>query len=186
MLLVHDERAKQKKVVILRESWFDSPCNKDLYIHLIGDFGANGHCVVDDSHNMVILHPDHLVSATVVADSISCQRRAVLQDRIKNSGDIGKPQIFGNIFHEVFQEAMKVNQWDTASLKSLVELVIVKHIEELYLIRMSIVEAVEYMMSKVPAMMSWAERFLRSQPIVSIPRAILMLPFANVRLFHLV
>ncbi|KAH8422669.1 bifunctional ATP-dependent DNA helicase/ssDNA endodeoxyribonuclease DNA2 [Aspergillus melleus] len=164
VLLVHDERTKQKKVVILRDSWFDSPCNKDLYIHLIGDFDANGHCVVDDSHNMIILHPDHLVSATVVADSVSCQRRAVLQDRIKNTGDIGKPQVFGNIFHEVFQEAMKTNQWDTASLRSLVEIVAVKHIEELYLIHMSIAEAVEYMMSKVPAMVSWAELFLKSQP----------------------
>ena len=166
---MHDERTKQKKVVILRDSWFDSPCNKDLYIHLIGDFDTNGHCVVDDFHNMIILHPDHLVSATVVADSVSCQRRAVLQDRIKNTGDIGKPQVFGNIFHEVFQEAMKTNQWDTVSLRSLVEIVAVKHMEELYLIHMSIAEAVEYMMSKVPAMVSWAELFLKSQPSVSIP-----------------
>lgn len=172
MLLVRDERTKQNKVIILRESWFDSPCNKDIYVHLIGDFDTNGHCVVDDSRNMIILHPDHLVSATVVADSVGCQRRAVLQDRIKNTGDIGKPQVFGNIFHEVFQEAMKTNRWDTTSLRSLVENVAVKHIEELYLIHMSIAEAVGYMMSKVPAMMSWANRFLKSQPSVSLLNAI--------------
>lgn len=166
MLLVQDERNKDKKVVILRESWFDTPCSKDLYIHLIGDFDATGQCVVNDTHNMVILHPDHLVSATVVADSIGCQRRAVLQDRIKNSGDIGKPQVFGNIFHEIFQNALKLNQWDMATLQSLTESVAVKHIEELYLIRMSIPEAVAYVMGKIPAMKTWAGVFLKSTPDV--------------------
>lgn len=167
MLLVQDEKSAQKKVVILRESWFDSPCCKDSYIHLIGDFDTAGHCIVNDSHSMIILHPDHLVSATVVADSIGCQRRAVLQDRIKNTGDIGKPQVFGNIFHEVFQEAMKANQWDISSLRCLVELVIVKHIEELYLIHMSIPEAIDYVMGKIPALMSWADTFLKAKPTVS-------------------
>ncbi|UCK57483.1 hypothetical protein AFCA_000403 [Aspergillus flavus] len=113
---------------------------------------------------MIILHPDHLVSATIVADSIGCQRRAVLQDRIKNTGDIGKPQVFGNIFHEVFQEAMKANQWDISSLRSLVEMVIVKHIEELYLIHMSIPEAIDYVMGKIPALISWADTFLKEKP----------------------
>ncbi|GAB1216875.1 hypothetical protein ATERTT37_006094 [Aspergillus terreus] len=165
VLLVQDERSKLKKVVILRESWFDTPCSKDLYIHLIGDFDTAGQCVVNDSHNMMILHPDHLVSATVVADSIGCQRRAVLQDRIKkNSGDLGKPQVFGNIFHEIFQEALKLNQWDMTTLRTLTESVAVKHIEEIYLIHMSIPEAVDYVMSKIPALKSWAELFLRSKP----------------------
>jgi DNA replication ATP-dependent helicase Dna2 len=164
VLLVQDERTKIKKAVILRESWFDSPCSKGAYIHLTGNFDAAGQCIVDDAHNMIILHPDHLISATVVADSISCQRRAVLQDRIKNSSDISKPQVFGNIFHELFQEAMKVNKWNLSSLRALVEAILVRHVEDLYLIQMSIPEAIEYMMSRVPALKTWAEVFLRTTP----------------------
>ncbi|BCR95882.1 bifunctional ATP-dependent DNA helicase/ssDNA endodeoxyribonuclease DNA2 [Aspergillus luchuensis] len=164
VLSVQDERTKEKKVVILRESWCECPCVKESYIHLIGDFDATGHCIVDDSRNMVILHPDHLVSATVVADSISCQRRAVLQDRIKYTSDLGKAQVFGNIFHEVFQEAIKLNKWDTNSLRTLIEGVTVKRIEDLYLIRMTIPEAVEYIMSRIPGVQAWAERFLRVKP----------------------
>ena len=167
MLLVQDERTKERKGVILRESWCESPCVKQSYIHLIGEFDARGQCIVDDSNNMVILHPDHLVSATVVADSISCQRRAVLQDRIKFTSDLGKAQVFGNIFHEVFQEAITVNTWDTDSLRSMIEAVTAKRMEDLYLIRMSIPEAVEYVMSRIPGVQAWAERFLRAKPNVS-------------------
>lgn len=116
---------------------------------------------------MIILHPDHLVSATVVADSVSCQRRAVLQDRIKNTGEIGKPRVFGNIFHEIFQEALKINKWDDASLRSLIDTVTQNHIEELYLIGMSLAEAVEYAMGGMPELKAWAELFLRTKPGVS-------------------
>lgn len=118
---------------------------------------------------MVILHPDHLISATVVADSIDCRRRAVLQDRVKVFGELGKPQVFGTLFHEVFQEALKANRWDTESLRSLTESVLRRHVEELYAIKMSIPEAVEELMSKIPGVQAWADALLQVKPKVSMP-----------------
>lgn len=166
MLLVEDEKSRGRKVIILRESWFDTPCSKESYIHLVGDFDATGQCIVDNSHNMIILHPDHLISATVVADSVDCQRRAVLQDRVKVFGLLERPQAFGVFFHEVFQEALEANQWDTDSLRSLVENVMQRHVEELYSIHMSVPEAVETVMSKMPSIQAWADVFLRVEPRV--------------------
>ncbi|OQE20661.1 hypothetical protein PENFLA_c016G02506 [Penicillium flavigenum] len=163
-LLVEDERTRERKTITLRESWFDTPCSKDSYIHLVGDFNAAGQCVVDNLNHMIILHPDHLISATVVADSIDCQRRAVLQDRVKVIAALERPQAFGVFFHEVFQEALKANQWDMESLKTLVETVMGRHIEELYSIQMSVPEAVEYLMSRMPAVLDWADAFLHLKP----------------------
>ncbi|KAJ6189407.1 hypothetical protein N7519_004315 [Penicillium mononematosum] len=163
-LLVEDERTRERKTISLRESWFDTPCSKDSYIHLVGDFNAAGQCVVDNLNHMIILHPDHLISATVVADSIDCQRRAVLQDRVKVIAALERPQAFGVFFHEVFQEALKANQWDMESLKTLVETVMGRHIEELYSIQMSVPEAVEYLMSRMPAVLDWADAFLHLKP----------------------
>ncbi|BDD58467.1 hypothetical protein MAP00_003745 [Monascus purpureus] len=113
---------------------------------------------------MVILHPDHLISATVVADSMSCQRRAILQDRIKVFGEIEKPQFFGIVFHEVFQEAMKTNKWDTDSLRSLVENILLRHLEDLYGVHMNVPEAVDYAMSRIPDLRAWANAYLRTKP----------------------
>ena len=115
---------------------------------------------------MIILHPDHLISATVVADSTDCQRRAVLQDRVKVIAALERPQAFGIFFHEVFQEALKANTWDMDSIKSLVENIMSKHVEELYSIQMSIPEAVEYIMSRIPAVLDWADTFLHVKPQV--------------------
>ncbi|KAJ5595380.1 uncharacterized protein N7459_001588 [Penicillium hispanicum] len=164
VLWVEDEKAKARKVIILRESWLDTPCSKDSFIHLVGDFTASGQCIVDNSSNMIILHPDHLISATVVADSIDCQRRAVLQDRVKVISELEKPQVFGVLFHEIFQEALKANQWDTGSLRSLVETILRRHIEELYSIKMSVPEAVEHIMGKISSVQAWADVFLCAKP----------------------
>lgn len=151
---------------MLRESWFDTPCSKDSYIHLVGDFDVTGQCIVDNSHNMVILHPDHLISATVVADSIDCQRRAVLQDRVKAFGALEKPQAFGMFLHEIFQEALKANQWNTEALRSLVETVMQRHVEDLYAIQMSIPQVVEEIMGKIPTIQAWADVFVQTKPQV--------------------
>ncbi|KAL1964671.1 hypothetical protein VTN77DRAFT_6697 [Rasamsonia byssochlamydoides] len=164
VLSVEDEKTGDKKVIILRESWFDSPCTKNSYIHLIGDFDSRGQCIVDNSNNMIILHPDHLISATVVADAIGCQRRAVLQDRIKATADISKAQVFGHILHEVFQEAMKANRWELDWLRTMVEEVLVRYVESLYAIHISMIDAVEYVMSKIPELKAWADMFLRAKP----------------------
>ncbi|KAJ5280981.1 Dna2/Cas4 domain of unknown function DUF83 [Penicillium angulare] len=164
VLSVEDQRTSVRKVIVLRETWFDTPCSKDSSIHLVGDFDPSGLCVVDNASHMIILHPDHLISATVVADSIDCQRRAVLQDRIKAFSQLERPQVFGTIFHEVFQEALKANLWDTKSLRSLVDTVLKRHIEDLYAIQMTVPEATENVMSKIPTVQAWADVFLHAKP----------------------
>ncbi|CAI7630725.1 unnamed protein product [Penicillium bialowiezense] len=164
VLLVEDEKTRARKVITLRESWADTPCDKDCFVHLVGEFDHGGRCVVDNANNMIILHPDHLISATVVADSTDCQRRAVLQDRVKVHAAVERPQAFGTFFHEVFQEALQANTWDMESIKLLVENIMKKHVEELYSIKMSIPEAVEYIMSRIPAVLDWAGTFLHVKP----------------------
>lgn len=151
---------------MLRETWFDSPCSKDSFIHIIGDFDPSGQCVVDNSKNMVIVHPDHLISATVVADSFSCIRRAVLQDRVKATSEANAPQVYGHILHEIFQKAMAENRWDMAWLKKTINHVLDKYLEGLYEIKIEVDEAVAYLTSKMPLLREWANVFMKYAPSV--------------------
>lgn len=154
------------KKIYLRQSWYDTRCTDGSYVHVIGHFNAQQICVVDDNHNMLILHPDHLISALVVADSFGCLRRAVLQDRIKATSDPSPPQTYGTILHEIFQEAMKANRWDTDWLNNAIDMIVAQHIEDLYAIKLSIPQAVEHMRSKMPELQSWAGVFVKARPSV--------------------
>ena len=115
---------------------------------------------------MVILHPDHLISSTVVADSFSCTRRAVLQERIKATSAPGPPLVYGTILHEIFQAAMIANRWDSQWLNDLITATATRHLEDLYTIQLQVPQAIEHLKSKMGELQSWAEVFISSQPKV--------------------
>ena len=150
----------------LREDWLETPVTVKAFAHVIGTFDRRGECIVDNNANMIILHPDHLISATVVGDSFGCTRRAVLQDRIKAANDCSAPMLYGTILHEIFQSAMLANRWDTEWLDDIIEQIATRHLEDLYAIKVQISDAAEYLKSKMPELQAWAELFVSSQPNV--------------------
>ena len=158
--MVNDELTKLCKAISLRQSWVDTPCTPGSYVHFIGQVDHAGQCLVDDVQGLLILHPDHLLSATVVADSFSCTRRAVLQDRVKATGDTSQPQIYGSLLHEIFQEAMKANRWDTEWFDSTIERIAVRYLEKLFEINVELPPAINHLKSKVIALQNWAEVFV--------------------------
>lgn len=166
MLLVQNEKTKLKKAITLRGYWFESPCTPGSYVHLIGDFDQHGQCIVDDSQNLLIIHPDHLISATVVADSFSCTRRAILQDRVKATSQISEPTVYGSILHEVFQEAMKANLWDTESMTLIIETIATRYLESLFELNIALARAVDHLKSKAVNLQAWADVFVNVKPKV--------------------
>ncbi|KAJ4266402.1 DNA replication endonuclease-helicase Dna2 [Fusarium torreyae] len=164
ILLIQADGSKDVRTVHLRGSWFDTPAHADSYVHVIGDFTARGQCVIDDAQNLLILHPDQLISATVVADSFGCMRRAVLQDRVKATSPPTPPLIYGTILHEIFQEALLTNKWDLPFLCGVIDRITEKHVEDLYTIKVGLPSAREHLQSKMTELSYWAGAFVSSQP----------------------
>ncbi|CAG8972787.1 hypothetical protein HYALB_00007712 [Hymenoscyphus albidus] len=163
ILFLEVENTKTTVFVNLRGDWQHTPVTVKAYVHVIGSFHKS-QCIIDDEKNMLILHPDHLVSATVVADSFGCTRRAVLQDRVKATGDAAPPMVYGTLLHEIFQQALVANRWDSEWLEEVIESVATMHVEDLYTIKIQIPHAIEYLKSKMPELQAWAELFVSSQP----------------------
>ena len=61
---------------------------------------------------------------------------------------------------------MKENRWDLSTLNETIDRVLVKHVESLYEINVSMQEATEYLQSKMPAVKAWSEAFLLATPSV--------------------
>lgn len=175
VLLVREERTKLSRAITLRQSWIDTPCFHGAHINLIGHFDRFGQCIVDDTQHLLILHPDYLVSATVVADSFSCTRRAVLQDRVKATGDSSEPQVYGSILHEIFQEAIEANRWDDKWLKNTIEIIANRYLERLFEIGVGVPRAVDHLKSRVIEMQTWAEVFVATKPKVIL--IVVIIPF---------
>ncbi|KAF4595840.1 DNA replication factor Dna2 [Ophiocordyceps camponoti-floridani] len=164
MLIIQADGSKAARTVHLRGAWFDTPAHTESYVHVIGKFSAKGQCFVDDAQNLLILHPDQLLSATVVADSFGCMRRAVLQDRVKATSEATPPLVYGTILHEIFQEALLANSWDLAFLSGVINRKVEEHVEDLYRIRIGIAAATEHLLSKMTELSYWAKAFVSAAP----------------------
>ncbi|EKG19182.1 DNA replication factor Dna2 [Macrophomina phaseolina MS6] len=164
VFLVEDERTKKLKAITLREAWYDTPCEKGSYVHVIGDFTSGGQCIIDNDNNMIILHPDYLISATTIGDSFSCMRKAVLQDRIKATSDANESAMVGTILHELFQEALKANCWDHEWLVDLIQRIIPRKFETILEIGLTFEHVVDRLVSKIPQIQGWARIFVKARP----------------------
>jgi DNA replication ATP-dependent helicase Dna2 len=154
------------KTAKLRQSWFDTPCSPKSYVHIIGQFDYTGQCIVDNAQNMIILHPDHLISATSVADSFGCLRRAVLQDRVKATGQASPPMFYGTLIHEIFQEALKLNAWDLETLEGILTSLLPRCYESMVELSLNTNQIREYLTPKLLEMGSWANLFVQKIPQV--------------------
>ncbi|EFY91275.1 putative DNA helicase [Metarhizium acridum CQMa 102] len=164
ILIIQADNSKVTRTVHLRGAWFDTPANTNSYVHVIGSFSARGQCIVDDAQNLLILHPDQLVSSTVVADSFGCMRRAVLQDRVKATSEASPPLVYGTMLHEIFQEALMANQWDLPFLSSIIDKITENHVEDLYTIKVGLPSAKEHLLSKMTELSCWAKAFVAPKP----------------------
>lgn len=176
LLLAETERTSRTTAITLRDSWAMTSVSTGSIIHVALKHSspeaaplssALGQITVTDDENspLLILHPDHMLSATTVADSFDCIRKAVLQVRIKATGETSKPMVYGKILHEIFQQALSAHQWDSVFLSGLVEKTIQTHVEGLWELGMQdTVLAVEEITAKMGELAVWANLFVATEP----------------------
>lgn len=137
---------------------------------------------VDDAQNLLVLHPDTLVSGTAVADSFVCLRKSVLSGRnprgLGVAGVVSKAALQGSMIHNLFQ-AILVQAGDAAeregsgedvdcedgplgvfTVAATVEDVISAHRMDLYSADLTEAHARTMLNSSLPAVLEWVGAFL--------------------------
>lgn len=151
-----------ERTIYLHEDWYYVNAEAGDIVHVIGQGN-----IIDNASGMLIVNPDFLVSSTTVADSFCCTRRAVLQDRVKATGDISKPLVYGSILHELFQKALAANDFTHKFLRESIDVLLVQHIEQLYILKEEVPVAKEYLRSRIEMIQYWANLFISVKPKVS-------------------
>ncbi|RHY27903.1 hypothetical protein DYB32_007175 [Aphanomyces invadans] len=105
-----DDATEATITIVLRDDWFDTPLQVGDTFHFILTMPVVGPpptpLVADNRAHRIILHPDILVSPTTVTASMSCSRRAVLQQTLTMQRNAGPVGLIGTLKHELFQKAL--------------------------------------------------------------------------------
>ncbi|EPX71066.1 DNA replication endonuclease-helicase Dna2 [Schizosaccharomyces octosporus yFS286] len=131
-IVLYNESDEILKQVFLREDWLDTPVYIGDLVYLEAEFNSLREAIIDNSKGFVIVHPKLLLSATAVAESFSCMRKAALSDRVVNYGLPTKPTVAGNILHDLFQSALKDQENAVTNINSILEDSIKKYMIDIY------------------------------------------------------
>jgi len=74
--------------------------------------------------------------------------------------------LYGTLLHELFQEALKINRWDTDFLLEIIDKLLPSKFETILEISSTCEEVKAHLSSKLPELQSWAKLFVRAEPRV--------------------
>ena len=156
---VMDERTDMEKIVVLRDDWTELVPQTGDYIHVKSPTQNEPTILIDAESGILILHPDHLISVTTIAESFSCVRKSILQTRAK-ARDVNIYMIFGVILHELFDEALRQKDFSTAFLHKHCKKLVSGFVDELWALQKSENEVFQMLKPSVASMQDWSSQFL--------------------------
>ncbi|CAM0138530.1 DNA replication endonuclease-helicase Dna2 [Umbelopsis sp. WA50703] len=164
VLYLLDEKTNTEHTVKLRQDWVHTEVSCGDTVHVISPNIRAVTTVIDNISNLIIVHPDTLISSTAVSDSFICIRKAVLRDRIRDLADFNEALVHGNILHRVFQNTILSQDFSVDNLQKEIAETVASHLDQLYAIGQSDQTAILILERFITSMQAWAAKYLTSQP----------------------
>ncbi len=134
------------------------------YIHVTGVVDQSEITIDNSSATLVILHPDTLISATHVADAFECQRKAILQTRVRASGEASKYMVYGNIVHRLLQMGLTLKNFSIPFLSQALTQIISESTEDLYQCNIDESTAISALQEHIGTLSKWGSEFVGRPP----------------------
>ncbi|KAL5490161.1 DNA2 [Sanghuangporus weigelae] len=164
-LHVYAEDKSNRKTIVLLDDWVETAVNTGDILNIIGSFSPKDNTIVISSkHNMLVQHPDILVTATSIANALHCPRRSLLSLMVHSSSDKTPSLIWGSMLHEIMQRCLSTQRWDVSSIESFIDESIQKNLMEFVQIDVGVDEAKIEISKRAGGLKVFGERFLGETP----------------------
>ncbi|KAJ3680646.1 hypothetical protein LUZ60_016924 [Juncus effusus] len=167
ILRLLNEQSGNERALYLCDDWFYSLVGPGDTVNVIGEFNEKGKCIVNRAENLVILHPDILLSGTRVASSFTCSRRAVLDERLKNSEN-SIHALIGILLHQIFQAGLVKKFPSVNFLEERAKEILKKNLESLYACGASEKDVLSTLTETIPRMLNWFDCFMKDSQNVTV------------------
>ncbi|XP_026406713.1 DNA replication ATP-dependent helicase/nuclease DNA2-like isoform X2 [Papaver somniferum] len=162
VLRLLNEKNGEERTLHLHDEWFNSVVGPGDTVHVVGEFDNQGKCVVDHSNNLLIVHPEILLSGSQVSTSFNCARRAVLDERLKRN-EYSVAPLVGVLLHEIFQAGLVKEHPTKEFLEEYARVVLHKNLESMYACGVNENEIHRKLIDAIPKLLTWFRSFKNLQ-----------------------
>ena len=139
-------------------------------VNIIGEWDgsiAGTHAItLSSKENLLIHHPDHLITATTLSRGAVCRRKSLIVDLVRTTTDVRESTVLGHILHEVMQTCLNEDRWDTKFIDDEIEEVSRRKLPELMRIEMSVEQMIEKVKDHAVGLEDFSRRFIGKTPKV--------------------
>lgn len=153
--------------IIVRDFWVDLDFKPLDIIHIVTDNESDDFSLVDKEHNLLIWHPDELVSPTKIGSATYCVREAIINDRFKGPGVVSEALIIGNITHSLFQSCLQHNKIDDEYIEAFINQKLKENVLNIYSVESSVDDIKEIILTNAVYIKSWIELYVSKKTINS-------------------
>lgn len=127
-------------LIHLRGEWFHTKCQVGDIIHICSISGKYStelsqvpmelNTMGENDDLVLIVHPDTLLTPTTISDSVSCLRRAVIQNRYGSDG-LSKAALVGQMRHALFEKCLVQNNFTREFIDKVAPIIVRQHADQL-------------------------------------------------------
>jgi DNA replication ATP-dependent helicase Dna2 len=143
-------------------------------INVIGEFvplqesssSLTSSITINLKSNLLILHPDILLTATALSNGPQCLRKPLLSSMVRASGDVTPALVWGNMLHTAMQSCLSSGKWDEQSINGYIDEVIQNGLSDLFQLNMTVSDAQRELKARANGIRTFAERYISPTPKV--------------------
>jgi DNA replication ATP-dependent helicase Dna2 len=116
--------------------------------------------------NLLILHPDILLTATALSNAPQCARKPLLSSLVRASSDITPALVWGNMLHEVMQTCLSEKRWEEAWINERIDQVLMNGLGMLLALNVSVETARTELRRRAIGLTIFKDRYIADTPKV--------------------
>jgi DNA replication ATP-dependent helicase Dna2 len=140
-------------------------------VNIIGPFDilADGEkCItVTNLENLLIHHPDTLLTPSLLASAPNCQRRPLVTALVRAPSPPTPALIYGTILHDVVQKCLQERRWDAQWIEAHVDTALSMAFGELVRAGVTVSVAKDEILRRAAGVETFGGRYIGDEPKVS-------------------
>ncbi|KAL1751935.1 DNA replication factor Dna2-domain-containing protein [Schizophyllum commune] len=171
-LVVRVDGTDELRSVLLRDHWRFMDIRSGDILNILGQFELlpasssrfTSQIIITSTRNLLIHHPDILMTATAIANAPQCRRKPLLSSLVRSSSDVTPALVWGNMLHEVMQSCFRASRWDDKWFEERIDEVVRNGLGELVKIDATIEMAKGELHKRAAGLRAFSERYIADLP----------------------